>query len=60
MFGWDDRRTGIELYMGLEGKSALKVEEVVTKANSTSNITKLWDALDHAFLPIDHHELKYR
>ncbi len=29
MLCWDDRRAGIELYMSLEGKIALKVEEAV-------------------------------
>ncbi len=46
--------------MSLEGKAALKAEEVVQNADGTSNINEMWDALDHAFLPIDHHESKYR
>ncbi len=29
-------------------------------AKGTSNITKMWDAPDHAFLPIDYHKSKYR
>ncbi len=46
--------------MSLEGKAALKIEEVIENANSTWNITNIWEALDHAFLPIDHSESKYR
>ncbi len=60
MLGWDTPRAGIELYMGLAGKAALKVEEFIMNAESTSNIIEMWDALDHAFLPIDHRESKYR
>ncbi len=60
MLGWDTNRAGIELYMSLEGKAALKVQEVIMNANGTSNVTEIWDALDHAFLPINHHESKYR
>ncbi len=60
MLGWDTHRAGIELYMSLEGKAALKVEEVVMNAEDMSNITKMWDALSHAFLPIDQPESKYR
>ncbi len=46
--------------MSLEGKAALKVEEGIMNAEDMSNITKMCDALDHAFLPIDHRESKYR
>ncbi len=60
MLGCDTNRAGIELYMSLEGKAALKVEEVIINASSKSNVTEMWEALDHAFLPIDHHESKYR
>ncbi len=60
MLDWDTKRAGIELYMNLEGKAALKVEEVVMNANGMSNLTEMWNALDRAFLPIDHCELKYR
>ncbi len=56
MLGWDTNRAGIELYMSLEGKAALKVEEVVMNANSTSDVAEMWNALDHAFLPINHRE----
>ncbi len=60
MLGWDTNRAGVELYMSLEGKAALKVEEVVMNANSMSNVSEMWEALDCAFLPIDHHKSKYR
>ncbi len=60
MLGWDTRRAGVELYMNLEGKVALKVEEVIMNANGISNITEMWDALDCSFLPIDYRETKYR
>ncbi len=60
MLGWDINRAGIKLYMSLEDKTALKVEEVVMNANGTSDIAKMWNALDRAFLPIDHRESKYR
>ncbi len=60
MLDWDTKRAGIELYMNLEGKATLKVEEVVMNANGISNLTEMWNALDHAFLPIDHCESKYR
>ncbi len=60
MLGWDPNRARIELYMSLEGKAALKVEEVVMNANGMSNVTEMWNALDRAFLPIDHRESKYR
>ncbi len=60
MLGWDDHKTGIELYISIEGKSAMKVEEVVANADSTWNVTDMWTALDHAFLPIDHHKPKYK
>ncbi len=60
MLGWDINCVGIELYMRLEGKSALNIEEVIMNAQGTSNITKMWNTLDHTFLPIDHHESKYR
>ncbi len=52
MLEFDTKRAGIELYMRLEGKAALKVEEVIMNANGTSNLTEMWRALDHAFLPI--------
>ncbi len=29
-------------------------------ADGMSNFTEMWDALDHAFFPIDHCESKYR
>ncbi len=60
MLEWDTKRAGIELYMSLEGKAALKVKEVIMNANGTSNVTKMWNALDCAFLSIDHHESNYR
>ncbi len=60
MLGWDTNRVGIELYMSLEVKAALKVEEVVMNASGMSNISKMWNALDRAFLLINHHESKYR
>ncbi len=60
MLGWDTNRAGIELYKSLEGKAALKVEEVIINTSSTSNVAKMWDALGRAFLPIDHCESKYR
>ncbi len=43
MLGWDTNRAAIELYMSLEGKAALKVEEVIMNANGTSNIIEMWD-----------------
>ncbi len=46
--------------MSLEGKAALQVDEVIMNANGTSNLTEMWNALNHAFLPIDHCESKYR
>ncbi len=39
MLGWDTQRAGIELYMNLEGKAALKVKEVVQNS-------EMWDAMD--------------
>ncbi len=60
MLVWDTHRAGVELYMSLEGKAALKVEEVVMNANGISNVTKMWDALDRAILPIDYRESQYR
>ncbi len=60
MLCWSNDRAGIELYMSIEGKAALKVEEVVMNAKGTSNLAGMWDALDHVFLPIDHHESRYR
>ncbi len=60
MLGWDTYRAGVEFCMSLEGKAALKVEEVVMNANDMSKVTEMWKALDHAFLPINHHESKYR
>ncbi len=60
MLGWDTHRAGIELYMSLEGKAALKDKEIIMNVNGTSNITEMWNALDHAFLPINHHESKYK
>ncbi len=60
MLGWDTNRAGIELYKSLKGKDVLKVEEVVINANGTSDLAEMWNALDHAFLPIDHGETKYR
>ncbi len=46
--------------MSLEGKTARKVEEVIINASGTSNVTEMWDTLNHAFLPIDRCESKYR
>ncbi len=60
MLRWSDNRAGIELYMSLEGKVALKVEEVIMNAKGMSDLAGMWDALDHAFLPIDHRETRYR
>ncbi len=60
MLGWDTNRAGIDLYMSFEGKAALKVEEVVMNVNGASDVAEMWNALQHAFLPIDHHESKYR
>ncbi len=54
MLGWDTNRAGIELYMSLEGKAALKVEEIIMNANGTSNVAKMFNSLNRAFLPIDH------
>ncbi len=45
--------------MSLEGKAALKVEEVGMNAQATSNVTEMWNTLDHAFMPIDYRESKY-
>ncbi len=41
MLGWDINRGGIELYMTLKGKAALKVEEVFINASGTSNVTEM-------------------
>ncbi len=60
MLCWDDHRAGVELYISLEGKAALKVEEVVESADGTWDNTKMWDALDRAFLPIYHRASRYR
>ncbi len=60
MLGWANDRAGIELYMSLEGKAALKVEEVIMNAKGTSNFSGMWDALDRAFLLIDHRVSRYR
>ncbi len=60
MLGWDNHRTAVELYMSLEGKASLKVEEVVENADSTGNVSDMWEAPDHAFMPIDNSESKYR
>ena len=60
MLGWDNNKAGIELYMSLGGKAALKVEEVVMNANGNIVVDDLWTSLDRAFLPIDHRESKYR
>ncbi len=60
MLGWDTNRAVIEFYMCLEGKAALKVEEVVMNANGNSKVAEMWNALDCAFLPINHRESKYR
>ncbi len=46
--------------MSLEGKAALKVEEVIMDAKGTSNLAGLWDNIDRAFLFINHHESRYR
>ncbi len=53
-------RAGTELYMSLEGKAALKVEEVILNAKGMSVFTRMWDTLDRAFLPIDHRESRYK
>ncbi len=50
MLCWDDHRAGVELYISLEGKAALKIEEVLESADGTWDVTKMWDALDPAFL----------
>ncbi len=60
MLGWDDYRTAVELYMSQEGKAAFKVEEVIENDNSTGNVSDMWEALDRAFLTIDHSVSKYR
>ncbi len=60
MLGWSNDRAGMELYMSLEGKAALKVEEVIMNAKGTSNFSGMWGALDRAFLPINHRESRYR
>ncbi len=60
MLDWDTKKAGIELYMSLEGKAALKVEQVIMNANGTSNLTEMWNALSRAFLPVNHCESKYR
>ncbi len=57
MLGWDTHKDEIELYISLKGKAALKVEAVVMNAEGTSNITKMWDAIERAFMPIDHCEI---
>ncbi len=44
MLCWSNDRAGIELYMNLEGKAALKVEEVIMNAKGTSNLAGMWDA----------------
>ncbi len=59
ILGWSNDRAGIELYMSLEGKAALKVEEVIINAKGTSNFAGMWDTLDRALLPIDHRKSKY-
>ncbi len=41
MLGWDNNRAGIELYMSLEGKATLKVEEVIMNAQGMSNIVQM-------------------
>ncbi len=46
--------------MSLEGKAAQKVEEIFLNAGSTGNVFDMCKALDHAFLPIDHSESKYK
>ncbi len=43
--------------MSLKGKAALKVEEIIESADVTWDVTKMWDALDDAFLPINHQNL---
>ncbi len=60
MLGCDDYRSAVELYMSLEGKAALKAKEVSENADSTGNVSDMWEALDRAFLPINHSESKYR
>ncbi len=60
MLHWSNDRAGIELYMSFEGQAALKVEDVIMNSKGTSNLAGMWDGLDHAFLPIDHHESRYR
>ncbi len=46
--------------MNLDGKAALKVEEVIMNAKGMSNFAGMWDVLDCTFLPIDHRESRYR
>ncbi len=46
--------------MSLEGKAALKVEEVVESPDGSMHITKMLEVLDRAFLPIDYRELRYK
>ncbi len=39
MLDWDTNRAGIELYVSLQGKAALNVEEVAMNAKSTSDLS---------------------
>ncbi len=41
MLGSDSNRAGIELYLSLEGKAALKGEEVIMNASGTSNVGEM-------------------
>ncbi len=48
---WSEKRNQsqilyIYIYMNIEDKAALKVEEVVESADGTWDVTKMWDALD--------------
>ncbi len=53
MLNWNLQKAGVELYMSLEGKAAIKVESVVRNAKGKPNIAEMWKALNLAFLPID-------
>ncbi len=46
--------------MSLEGKAGLKVEEVVQSANGNWEVNNMWNALNCAFVPINHRESRYR
>ncbi len=42
MLGWDTHRAGVELCMSLEGKAALKVEDVIMNVNGMSKVIEMW------------------